>query len=1238
MADMTNISISLSKLDAAEEMSISRAALEDAERRRNGEHRRAAFPESASPQSISNEEIRKGIPVLDTYIVTSEAVHGGMGSVWRVHHRGWDVELAMKRPQPRFFAEGSDRRKAEFITECENWIDLGLHPNIVSCYYVREIGGVPTIFSEWMENGSLKDRICDRTLYVGSERGIRLRILDIAVQAARGLAYAHSRQLIHQDVKPGNLLLAQNWETKVADFGLAKAQSKLRDVQQQTAAATGDKATTPVKTPDRGADRENAGAMAAPVVTGYTIAYCPEEQAAGSVAEPWMDIYALGLTVLEMFAGSRLWERGAQAAAELETFWSGCHLTPSEEEKEILRRCLGDKTLTMAEVEEAFRKDYERVAGTEYPRPSTKAAAETADSLNNRALSFLDLGNPAEAARCWKAALSREPGNLAATYNQGLSLWRSGRIDDVELLRRCREVSDESQESMPLPHWQQEIDAERGRDETDGRQVFDRDALITGPYAVSGDGRRVFVFVQESDSWFAALQLACWEIESDGTRKCRYSVKALDRQSAGFLVLTKDEKYLLYAYRENPDDQCLYVAEAATGRLIHRLEGTDWHVRAIGLHPDGRHCYTGSFKGMVLKWDYVEGTCEGAFRGAERNEVNALCVSPDGETLYAAAGEQRLFKWKENERKLLSRTGRYSFPADDMVISPDGRTLYMAGPDCITFCDAETLSRVTVRSKGSFHKLWLSPDGNRLLTADLGGGLKLWDTQTRRCLSTFPDRSSSDWLDASDDMRTILTGHPMRRWNGVLTTRPAAWELSRARAYQEEITREAVIARYVEELESAAADILAGVRRTASREEAARGAAARTTASALLKKAELEFEPNLFLPQRRKLSLLCRGREVESAVEIASESIQGDKYKQWATFRKRNTREVIITPPLQKREKALMLWDDSLSVAGTFRFAEGKTSGDVYFCCSEDGRWAAAAAEGAVYLLDLDVVGPAGFAGPAGDVPAVDVPVVDVPAVDVPAGDVPPVDVPALGTATGNGSLLAAEHGASAENGIREIRDIPFTGKSNYRTVRMAFRPDGQQLAISTAQGFMGLWDVKSGERIREFEGSRRVGANYLFWDWTGTQVITTDLLGYLRIYDAETGRELQKIEHQPNSRSDITAACMDSSENRLFIYQDDRLSIWKQDPIYPEKWKRRYRRGWTHTGFMCVSDDGRLLATREWQGVALWDMSEEEPEQLLMIPIPDTAVRTVAISADKCLLCVLGSEKIRLFSLNWRM
>ena len=70
----------------------------------------------------------------------------------------------MKRPQPKFFSEGSQQRKEDFIHECESWIELGLHPNIVSCYYVRSIGGVPSIFSEWMDGGSLKEQVGDRTL------------------------------------------------------------------------------------------------------------------------------------------------------------------------------------------------------------------------------------------------------------------------------------------------------------------------------------------------------------------------------------------------------------------------------------------------------------------------------------------------------------------------------------------------------------------------------------------------------------------------------------------------------------------------------------------------------------------------------------------------------------------------------------------------------------------------------------------------------------------------------------------------------------------------------------------------------------------------------------------------------------------------------------------------------------------------------------------------------------------
>ena len=198
--------------------------------------------------SITNEEIVRGTKILDTYEVISDAVRGGMGSVWKVRHGGWNTDLAMKRPQPRFFSEGSEKRKENFVRECEAWINLGLHPNIVSCYYVREISGVPTIFSEWMENGSLKNRIEDGSLYEVSEeqkrtvgdreRIIQARLLDIAIQFARGLHYAHESRdhLIHQDVKPDNLLLTMTWEAKVADFGLARARTQLFTEQGENAA------------------------------------------------------------------------------------------------------------------------------------------------------------------------------------------------------------------------------------------------------------------------------------------------------------------------------------------------------------------------------------------------------------------------------------------------------------------------------------------------------------------------------------------------------------------------------------------------------------------------------------------------------------------------------------------------------------------------------------------------------------------------------------------------------------------------------------------------------------------------------------------------------------------------------------------------------------------------------------------------------------------------------------------
>ena len=61
----------------------------------------------------------------------------------------------MKQPKKELFR--NKQQKEAFIDECEHWIELVLHQHIVSCFYVREINGIPSIFAEWMDGGSLTD-------------------------------------------------------------------------------------------------------------------------------------------------------------------------------------------------------------------------------------------------------------------------------------------------------------------------------------------------------------------------------------------------------------------------------------------------------------------------------------------------------------------------------------------------------------------------------------------------------------------------------------------------------------------------------------------------------------------------------------------------------------------------------------------------------------------------------------------------------------------------------------------------------------------------------------------------------------------------------------------------------------------------------------------------------------------------------------------------------------------------
>ena len=377
-----SLNFSLSKLSGYEGMSLTDAALDDILQRGD-----RVLP-------ITTERIACGEKLLGTYEVLSEAIPGGMGSVWRVRHMDWDTELAMKRPHPQLFAEASDETKRGFIEECEHWIDLGLHAHIVSCYYVREIGGVPTVFAEWMDGGSLEDAIAKGALYEGADDEKAERLLDIAIQTARGLAYSHAQGLLHQDVKPGNVLLSSAFDAKVSDFGLAKAAS----------AVAGEEAL---------------------LTSGRTLAYAPPEQTNGATAEAWMDVFAWALTVLETYVGRCAWKTGAEAADRLANLLADTKVPVPADLRTLLTRCTTEHVDGFASVLPELERIYRATVGFPYPRPVSDTVSDTIDALNNRALSMLDLGRREAAQFLWAEALKRDPDDTRSIVNSGLAELRA---------------------------------------------------------------------------------------------------------------------------------------------------------------------------------------------------------------------------------------------------------------------------------------------------------------------------------------------------------------------------------------------------------------------------------------------------------------------------------------------------------------------------------------------------------------------------------------------------------------------------------------------------------------------------------------------------------------------------------------------------------------------------------------------------------------------------------------------
>jgi len=153
--------------------------------------------------------------LIENRYKVEEVFSGAMGYVYIGRDTRLRITFAIKQPKEAIIADRD--LFSRVLHEADAWTGLGMHPNIAYCYFVKAIEGVPHIFIEYVDGGTLEDWISDRRC---ADYNVGL---DIAIQFCHGLERAHERGMIHRDIKPRNVLVTKGGLVKVTDFGLVGA-------------------------------------------------------------------------------------------------------------------------------------------------------------------------------------------------------------------------------------------------------------------------------------------------------------------------------------------------------------------------------------------------------------------------------------------------------------------------------------------------------------------------------------------------------------------------------------------------------------------------------------------------------------------------------------------------------------------------------------------------------------------------------------------------------------------------------------------------------------------------------------------------------------------------------------------------------------------------------------------------------------------------------------------------------
>ncbi|MGH9735800.1 MAG: protein kinase domain-containing protein [Candidatus Acidiferrales bacterium] len=642
---------------------------------------------------------------ISHYRILAAVGSGGMGQVFRAEDTRLGRQVALKFLSQQLAHDPASLER--FQREARAASSLN-HPGICTIYDIGEHDGQPFLVMELLEGQTLRERIGGRALPTDL-------LLEYGAQIADALDAAHSRGIVHRDIKTANIFITTRNQTKILDFGLAKQTAPSR-----IAEAIGASGTTAQPTTDNLFLTSPGSALG-------TVAYMSPEQARGESLDARTDLFSLGAVLYEMATGQSAFS-GATSAVIFDAILNRSPVAPSvlnpglpAKLEEIIGKALEKDRELRYQTAAELRADLKRLrrdmgGATGFGRDSGVSAAvgeRTADpgSSGHVSSGFSRPTNTTGSPYSSYSTAQAMPGPSTESASQVLPLTESAgsrtRASGSEAAAGTR------RRGLSLTYWL-----------LGGFAVVVAVGLILWRTGVLNRGR--------SDQ-FSFAEMTILPVTSTG--------------NIHSTAISPDGKWLAYVQDDN-DGHAIWVRQLATGSSAKVLAGTSGEIDGITFSVDGNYLYfvkeEGSGNGSGTLFQIA--SLGGMPKQILTNVDSPITFSPDAKrfAFVRDAGKTSSLLIADtdggNVKNIVTTKDPAYFPSEGPAWSPDGRRIAIAetpdGDYSDYFVETVDVDSGSIRRVGSrqwdFPRqiAWL-PDGSALVFAAGVGrtalNAQLWD-------------------------------------------------------------------------------------------------------------------------------------------------------------------------------------------------------------------------------------------------------------------------------------------------------------------------------------------------------------------------------------------------------------------------------------------------------------------------------------------------------------------------------